>query len=207
MQDVLDLYENETTFILIGYSYGSLLTMKLAKTLEGLGKAGKIILIDGAPELLKRLLTDQISIDGEDHDEKIQSLLLYQSFKFILPKDTSGRLAQVVAQKGWSAKLSKIDELYNDFKLYSKEYVMRSFTALYNRLKLLTILDLKCFQSFASTPLTLFKPTETSLAAIDADYGLGIYSPANEIDIRVMNGNHMSILENTDLPIAINHAF
>lgn len=206
MQDVLGLYENETTFILIGYSYGAMMTLKLAKTLEEMGKTGKVIIIDGSPELLKRLVTE-IPVESENFDESIQKLLLHQAFKLILPTDASGRLAQVVIQKGWEAKLQKIDELYNDFKLYKKDYVLKSLSALFNRIKLLLEMDLKYFRPLDSTPLTLLKPTETSLATINADYGLGIYSPANEISIHVMNGNHVTIMENVDLPNAINNAF
>lgn len=191
-----------------------MITLRLARALEDLGKTGKVILIDGAPEFLQRLTCYQLKAAGDarsDNDEIIQALVLQNSFKLVLPNDTSDRLSKVLALRGWDEKLKKIDELYDDFNLYSKEYTMKSFSALFNRIKLLTDLDLNSnsniIQPLASTPLTLIKPSEASLTAIDTDYGLGFYSPANEIDIQIIAGNHMSILENYNLPITINNAF
>lgn len=189
-----------------------MVTLRLARALEDLGKTGKVILIDGAPEFLKRLACDHLLATSDAksaNDEIIQALVLKNSFKLVLPNDTSDRLPKVLVQKGWDEKMKKIDELYDDFNLYSKEYTLKSFTALFNRIKLLTDLDLNTnfLQPLARTPLTLIKPSETSLSAIDADYGLGFYSPANEIDIQIIDGNHMSILENSNLPLAINQAF
>lgn len=181
-----------------------MLTLKLTNALESLGKSGKVILIDGTPELLQRLVVEQFPPELDNH-EVIQALVLQNSFKFALPNDTSDRLKKVLAEKGWQEKLKKIDELYNDFSLYSKEYTMKSFTALFNRITLLTKLDLKSFPQITTT-VTLVKPTEISLHNINNDYGLSMYVQ-NEIDIRVVEGNHMSILENKELPILINHAF
>lgn len=203
-QDVLKHYEDESTFLLVGYSFGALLTLKIAKALESAGKIGKVILIDGAPELLQRLVVEQLPTEG-DCDEFIQALILDKSFKMALPNHKGERLRQVLAQKGWEAKMRKTDELFNDFTLFSKKYTMETLNALHNRVMLVTKLNLKAFPQL-STQITLVKPTEISLhGIIDADYGLRIYTDS-DIDIKSLEGNHMSILENENLPILINHS-
>jgi fatty acid synthase len=201
---VLKLYENETTFLLVGYSFGAILTLKLAKTLESRGITGKVILVDGAPELLQRLITDQLP-STIDYEAALQVLILERSFKLIMPNDSGDRLRQVLTVNGWDAKMKRIEELYEDLSPYSKEFGIKSFTALLNRITMLVKLDLKAIERL-NTPLTLIKPSEATIQGIGADYGLKAYAVGG-IDIQTMQGNHMSILENPNLPILINDAF
>lgn len=43
-------------FVLIGYSFGSLIAIELAKQLEDRGFNGRLVLFDGAPQLMKAMM-------------------------------------------------------------------------------------------------------------------------------------------------------
>lgn len=48
--------EEQRGFALVGYSYGSLIALELARRLEKRGLSGRLVLIDGAPELMKTII-------------------------------------------------------------------------------------------------------------------------------------------------------
>ncbi|XP_070518650.1 fatty acid synthase-like [Cardiocondyla obscurior] len=50
---VLKKIKNQKEFFIVGYSYGSLIAIELARLLEANNLLGRLILIDGAPDLLK----------------------------------------------------------------------------------------------------------------------------------------------------------
>lgn len=45
--------KDSTEFILVGYSYGSLIAIELARLLESKSFTGRLILIDGSPDQMK----------------------------------------------------------------------------------------------------------------------------------------------------------
>src|SRR5215469_18960502 len=47
--------EDSVEFVLVGYSYGSLIAIELVRLLESMNLKGRLILIDGTPELIKTL--------------------------------------------------------------------------------------------------------------------------------------------------------
>jgi fatty acid synthase, animal type len=53
--EILKLYGTDDKFVIIGYSFGAILAMKMSKALEDLGKSGKVIFLDGAPKFLQKL--------------------------------------------------------------------------------------------------------------------------------------------------------
>lgn len=52
--------DNEN-FYLVGYSFGAMVAIETAKLLEESGLKGQIVLIDGAPTFLKKLIVDQVT--------------------------------------------------------------------------------------------------------------------------------------------------
>lgn len=56
MQFVLKHVKKTTPFSVVAYSYGVLIAIEVVSILESLGYYGKIVCIDGAPELLKKLI-------------------------------------------------------------------------------------------------------------------------------------------------------
>ncbi|KAL7049985.1 hypothetical protein ACKWTF_003930 [Chironomus riparius] len=204
IKDIEKLYTNDSEFLFIGYSYGSILALKLAKLLENLGKSGKVIIIDGSPSSSKKILTEIVSGSGNAEDT-IQAIVLDISLKYTFPNDTSDRKKAVIAEPTWEAKLKKFGELYHDFELYSKEYCFKAATLMKNRMIAGYNLSLDDF-SIIKSPIHLVKPTEATVINEEHDFGLKAYSD-NEIHVTTLEGNHSTLLQNQELFNIINSIF
>lgn len=64
-QYVLPTAEERRSFALVGYSYGSLIAIELARQLESHGLTGQLVLIDGAPLHLKSMLEQYLPSSTE----------------------------------------------------------------------------------------------------------------------------------------------
>jgi fatty acid synthase, animal type len=201
LKDVMDLYERDEEFHLVGYSFGSMLTLKLAKGLENFGKIGKVTTIDGSPKFLKRLALEHLPSNFSE--ELIQAITLTNTVFMCIPDDDGTILRAIMEEPTWDAKLTKFCELYRDKRIYTEEYAKKIINALVNRLLLTTSIDLTSFAILQRTPLTLIRPSMASLQDIDDDYGLSRYTP-NQIAINTVEGNHATILENPQLAQTIN---
>ncbi|KAL7024910.1 hypothetical protein ACKWTF_013247 [Chironomus riparius] len=204
IEDVAKLYANDSTFLFIGYSYGSILTLKLAKMLEDLGKTGKVIIIDGSPSVSKKML-NAIKPESEIDDQMIETLAMDSSLKYAFPNDTSNRRKQVLDEPTWDAKLKKLNEIYLDFEIYSKEFFSKATTLVKNRITAGYYLSLDDF-AIIKSPIKLVKPTEALVFNEEHDFGLNKFSDS-EIEVTILEGNHTTILEHPDVFKIINSSF
>lgn len=62
----LEHLPKDKTFNLIGYSYGSAMTLELAALLEKEGRVGKVVLIDGTPFMIQKVVQQKILSETED---------------------------------------------------------------------------------------------------------------------------------------------
>lgn len=183
--------------MLIGYSFGSMLALKLADFLETLGKTGKVIVIDGSPKFVHQISNQLVPVDYTD--DTLQDLILMGCTK-ILFRDS----AMEVGKKIFTHESSelKLEEFLNQAKErseYSVEYGRQMLQGLLNRFKISLNADKIAFNKLKnSTQLTFVKPSESSLHQIDDDYGLSVLIES-EIEIRVIDGDHLSILNNMEL--------
>lgn len=189
------------TFYLIGYSFGSLITLKLAKILEHKGFKGQILLIDGAPLFVNRLAAEQLSI--ESTDEFLQTILLSTIVPTVFPQDNGEFTKSVLLCTTWESRINKLIELSKNQKLYSDNYIREMSIALFNRIRIIISLDLNSFEQLNNTPISFVRPSQASVVDIDEDYGLSKYS-TEKINVKYVEGNHMSILENSKLTDLIN---
>lgn len=56
-------------YVIVGYSYGSLIALELTHKLEKLNMQGRVVLIDGAPEQIKAIINQQFTSDSQDEVE------------------------------------------------------------------------------------------------------------------------------------------
>ena len=186
------------------HSYGSILTLKLAKMLENLGKTGKVILIDGSPSSSKKIL-NEILPKSNNIDQVIQRIVMDISLKYAFPNDSGDRKRAVLAESSWAEKMKKFEELYHDFDVYSKEYCFKITTLIKNRVTAgynLSLDDVAVIES----PIKLIKPTEATLLNEDNDMGLKAYS-SSEIEVTTLEGNHTTVLENQEIFNIINSTY
>lgn len=178
-----------------------MLTLKIAKALENLGKVGRIALIDGAPKFLKKLALDHLPQNYTE--ETVQNIILINTIFTCFPEDNGVIAREVLALSSWDARVRKLTDLYKDKKLYSEEYGLKMCNALVNRMMLTAVIDTNTFSVIKNAPLTLIRPQDHSVQEIEENYCLDQYTP-NTINIKYMEGNHATILENPKLPISLN---
>lgn len=194
------MFDTKEHFYLVGYSFGAFLTIELARMLEESGKKGHVVLIDGAPLFLKKLAVDQVSTTYTD--EVVQIVLLSGILRTIFPDENINVQHLLEDFPTWDKRLDKLLELCKDQTIYSLEYLRKMTNALLQRIKMALEYDLDNIKPIKSI-ITLVRPNEVSVVDIDEEYGLGSYSRQN-INLKFIEGNHITMLENNKLPQIIN---
>lgn len=197
----MELHKNVKAFYLIGYSFGSIITLELARIFEKSGMKGKLVLIDGAPLFIKKLSIDHFTTDYTD--ETIQTMLLANSIQTVLHSDDGQIMKLVLSKPTWHSRLDKLVEFTKDLNLYSDVYLRSILNALVNRIKLVLNLNIESFKPLKHTLITLIRPTEASVIDIDEDYGTNKLSD-HKINIHFVEGNHITMLDNHKLTGLIN---
>lgn len=188
------LYAEDESFVVMGYSFGSLLALKIANFLEENGKSGKVVLIDGSPKFIHQL-SNQI-MTGDATDDQIRDIILFGCIKIVFQRD-----AQSIGKKIFAKESG--DERFEEFLVHAKErseysinYGREMIRGLVNRVKI----GLNCndilFKKLSSN-LTLIKPSEAALHEIEEDYGLKEFSES--FDSKTVEGDHASIIRNSSL--------
>lgn len=136
-------------------------------------------------------------------DEKlIQDLILLISVRILAPIDFPTISKQILEQSTWESKLATFVNVAKTKSVYSVEYGSKMLTALIARVKMSLMAD-KISISINHSKLSLVKASESSVKALDEDYGLRKFS-SKDIDIRSVEGSHSSILQNPELHNILN---
>jgi len=75
--------KNRKEFLIVGYSFGSLIAIELARLLEVENFTGRLILIDGAPDQLKFIVKQMFDVNSQHELENallINLLEMYYRF-------------------------------------------------------------------------------------------------------------------------------
>jgi len=70
--------KDKKEFLIVGHSFGSLIAIELAKLLEAENFAGRLILIDGAPDQLKFMVKQMF---GSSSQHELENTLLVDSLE------------------------------------------------------------------------------------------------------------------------------
>lgn len=200
-----EIFRKMEFFYLVGYSFGSLVTLEIAHALEENGMKGHIMLIDGSPLWLKQLSYAHIGTQ-QVSDEAAQALLLVGIINNLLPDDNPEEIIASMADfPTWSAK---VDHLVaygakNNIK-YSEEYLRKMVNSLFSRLRLTFDFDINAVHKVKSS-ITLVRPTEVAVVDIDEDYELSKLTEGS-VQLKFIEGNHSTMLDNPQLANLINDA-
>lgn len=199
-----EVFSKMEFFYLIGYSFGSFITLEIARALEEAGMKGHILLIDGAPNYLRQLSYGTIGTKEPPNDASIQGMLLIAIVNQILADNHPDEiLAALAPVKTWPEKINKLVEFGKRANIeYSGEYLRKMIDAFYTRLKLVFEFDEQSVKKIKSS-ITLVRPTEVSVVDIDEDYELSKYTDG-KIDLKFIEGNHTTMLDNEKLVQIIN---
>lgn len=201
IDDVYHQFSNQNEFYLVAHSFGTITALKIASMLEKRGKLGHIILIDGSPHHLHRLL-DGISRTIQSGNQENDLIMIIAAY-FCSTHDIAKKL---MSCNNLSAKIELIsDFILTDGKInYSKQYLCKMIGALLNRLKLVMNFNFDknemagILDATLKATITLIKPTQASCTDIAEDYHLNKFTKQN-VNIKYLDGNHLTVLENTKL--------
>lgn len=208
LETVRECFANQKQFYIIGYSFGSLVAIRLAQLLEKTGAIGRVVLIDGAPVYLKRLesaITKSTSKDGNIEDV----LIMLAFFNLCSGEQTEKFTAQLQECDSWANKMNLLHYYMPDsIKLaYSMPYFNKMIAAMSNRLKAVTKLNIDGDAADKiiklQSPITLIRPTQASFTDIPDDYDLSKLT-TRPIDLRYVQGNHLTMLDNLEVTQIIN---
>lgn len=200
LQDVINLFEDDEDFLIVGYSLGSIIALKLAKELELRGKKGRLVLIDGSPLLIRQIAKVMAPVPS---DEFIQNSILLTCMQLVTPDEYIEQSANVMNKPDWNAKLEAFINVAKKKMIYSEDYGRKMITSLVSNVKLSLNVEKLDFETLDSIPISLFKANLSMIKDIDEDYGLKKYGKL-EIDLNVIDGNHYSILSNAQMVDRLN---
>lgn len=201
LQDIKqNVFKNCKEFVLVGYSFGALVTLEIARLLELSGMNGQVVLIDGAPPFLKHLVVDQMPDNFTD--EALQLLLIINLIRMIFPDEHIDIIKAITASETWDDRINQLLDFAKDQNMYSKEYIRNMTNATFLRIKMAVNIDLNVIEPITS-PITLIRPTEASMIDIVEDYGLSKYT-TDAVHLNFIEGNHSSMLDNNKLIKIIN---
>lgn len=163
--------------------------------LEANGKQGSIVLIDGSPLFISKLL-NQIVPNYSD-EKVIQDLILLISVRILAADEFKSFSNRIKGELTWESKLAIAVDVVKTKSIYSVEYGSKMLTALIARVKMSLAAE-KITAKITRSKVSLVKATESSVKTLSEDYGLGQFS-STKIDISSIEGNHSSILRNPDL--------
>lgn len=133
--------EDAKQFNLVGYSFGSLITLETARLLEESGMTGNVLLLDGSPKFLSQLT--EKSMPANFDDKFLENAVLTILIKSFMPEKLEENMRVLVQLDTYEEKLSKLLELMEGQQhSYSNKYLSKMATLFYGRLILILNLDL-----------------------------------------------------------------
>lgn len=187
-------------FYVVGYSYGALIALELTRMLEKQGKKGSLVLIDGAPLFLNKLVVDQMPTT--DTDEAVQNVLLSGILRVVFPEEKVDVFTIMKENPTWEARVERIIEMAKDQYLYSTDYLRVMANCLFYRIKMVIDYTPNVSDVLKSS-ITLIRPNEISIVDVDEDYGLRKLT-RGVVSVKYVDGNHLTMLENSKLVQIIN---
>ncbi|XP_070505897.1 fatty acid synthase-like isoform X2 [Chironomus tepperi] len=198
---ILELFSDVKHFIFIGHSFGAILSIKLAKILEDLGKTGKIVQIDGSPSFAKEFAVQTLNEDNINNTDNYISMLLFRFYQNFV--DSSISKAAFESDSNWTNRFKEMTLRAGDAIPLSHEYMMTKVSSAYiNRLNIAINVKEDDFAVLDTTRISLIKAAKVSIKELPNDYGLSSFTPY-DVAVKLISGDHVTMLQNSELPIVI----
>lgn len=178
-----------------------MLTLKLASLLENNGKTGSVTFVDGSPEFLYKLANTTIE---DKSDENIQSMVILPCIRLLFPDEFEEVAKKVFSENSWETRLETFVEIGAKRSQYSAEYGIKMLKAIVKRVKMSLKANEIEFEKIQNSSVQLIKPTNSSVADVAEDHGLGKYF-SQEVVINIIEGDHASILKNPEFVRILNY--
>ncbi|XP_036143145.1 fatty acid synthase [Monomorium pharaonis] len=200
INSILPKLKGGKNFVMVGYSFGSVIALELTKRLEAMNFKGRLVLIDGAPEQFRAILKNFSYYSDID----FQTAILTN----IMETYSAGTSKNIITEL---KKCVTLEERYN---IFAKQFLATNTLLSPINLKTLFITVYKFISSIRQydpsslapikSPIILLKSTCPLYdTLIEEDYGLQQVTQ-NVVKVYYLEGNHVSILKNDKILDAIN---
>ncbi|XP_018312237.1 fatty acid synthase [Mycetomoellerius zeteki] len=189
-------------FVMVGYSFGSLIAIEITRRLEAMNFKGRLVLIDGAPELIQTIFKSVLS-DFDDVNFQINILI---SIMEIYSEGSSQKILM---------KLMKCDNWDERFNIFANQFsIIYTYLSLANLKTLCTTIykHLCALREYdpstlppIKSPITLLKCASSpfNIPTMEEDYGLHKVTQ-DVVKVHCIEGDHMTILKNEKVATTIN---
>ncbi|XP_071569269.1 fatty acid synthase-like isoform X2 [Temnothorax nylanderi] len=197
---ILKKMKDQRKFLIVGYSFGSLIAIELARLLEAKDFSGRLILIDGAPDQMKFWTNQYLGCTSPDELQNVVLLGLLEMYTIINKKKLAFELNKCDT---WNEKL-KIFYAYfpKDLNILTIENQKLIYFTVYNHIVAIQEYDISSLPRLKS-PITLLKPTFPMTSFTEEDYGLHKVTEG-KVQIHYVEGNHITMMGNDKIISAIN---
>ncbi|KAF7409679.1 hypothetical protein HZH68_004060 [Vespula germanica] len=201
LSHILERLKDRRKFMLIGHSFGSLVAIELARMLEAKGFIGRLILIDGAPQYLKKFIQENLRSSSQ---EELENNILLSVMNAYVAVNCSELELELKKCNSWDEKINtSLNVLSSEHKeLFLKADRKNALLSLYMRMRAITTYNPEPMP-YLRSPITLFKPQFPSILNVTYDYGLQNITEG-KVDVHVVEGNHTTMLGATEISMAIN---
>ncbi|KYM97697.1 Fatty acid synthase [Cyphomyrmex costatus] len=198
---ILPTLTDGKNFVMVGYSFGSLIAIEVTRRLEAMNFKGRLVLIDGGPELIQALFK-AFELDFDDANFQID--ILANIMEIYSAGSSKKILMELKKRENW-------DERFNIFaKHFSAVYKSLSFsnlktlcTTIYKHFSALREYD-PFILPLIKSPIILLKCAKPlNIPIHEKDYGLHKITQ-NIVTVHCIEEDHMTILKNEKVAAAIN---
>ncbi|XP_046739715.1 fatty acid synthase-like isoform X2 [Diprion similis] len=158
-------------FLLVGYSYGSILSIELARRLENEGFTGRLVMLDGSPDYLKTFLSP---LKKKSEDE-LQTHVLLQIMGTVTSFSVSKFSTELLSCRNWNEKIAAFTKNMpeNNLLNFTPDDQNTLCLSIYRRIK--AFLDYDCSKLLPiKSPITLVRTKVSNKFSDTKDYGLGL---------------------------------
>ncbi|XP_025158082.1 fatty acid synthase-like [Harpegnathos saltator] len=198
---IISKMEGSAEFIIVGYSYGSLIAIELMRLLEARNFTGRLILIDGTPDYMKTLKDQYFPFTNL---QEFQNNVLLGLIDLFYSVDNTSVLLELSKHDTWEKKWDAVVKCLSDdiVQVTSLENYKIYCTTIYKHLIAIHEYDASSLPPLKS-PILLLKPTTSNLPSADENSDLKKVTEGN-VQVRRVEGNHLTMLENDELADIIN---
>ncbi|KAJ8919484.1 hypothetical protein NQ315_002105, partial [Exocentrus adspersus] len=183
-------YTANKKFLIVCYSYGSLIALEVISILEARGYTGTLITIDGAPMLMKQIL---LNLKVESRRIFETELLCHLLSFYVSLEEIHTHKEKIFMCTTWEDRLTLGTEIIKPRTIHEANYQKLVANNIYKRTQALMIYTPS--YSKLKTKVKLIKPTQSSVTGLPEDYGLSQYFE-KPIQVQNFEGNHSTIIEN-----------
>ncbi|XP_045453923.1 fatty acid synthase-like [Melitaea cinxia] len=186
-------------YILLGYSFGTLLVLKLAQILESEGHSGRVFCIDGSPEFLKELT---ISKFFSKNDIQLQNRLICYTIDIVAPNNivTNTLMDELKDIESYDERIKYGIKACPAQEIYSDKFLESVTKAFYNRAKIvLSQNEIKKIKA----PIVLIRPKEIPFSGLKETYGLDGFTDSH-VTVHLLEENHITIIDSKECADIIN---